>query len=410
MSADTPFVMGPFRVEPAINRIEGEAGPVELEPQVMDLLVYLAGARGEVRSKDEIAAALWPDASVNEDALSRTVWKLRQALGDDAKSPRYVQTVSRRGYRLIAPVEPADAAVKAPVGKVSAPVLMVSALVLVVILVGASVLLRSPQASAPDQGSQTRGETLALLDRADGFYAQYTRSDNEAALRLYERVLSEDPENAAALAGQANALTQRVIRWDLDGASNRSTLTEALQSGALDTPRAQAALERAEALAQEATRLDPGHARAWRALGLIKAAQSDFDAARRAYDRALVIDPENWGAMINLSELEELTGHPDRQADLLARSFEAMSRDYAVNPVAIRPWHSEVGLAVARLRAEAGAPQQAELWYRRVLALDPLNAEAVKGLARLLRAGGDEPGAEALCRELEAAGGGRCAP
>ena len=85
-----------------------------------------------------------------------------------------------------------------------------------------------------------------------------------------------------------------------------------------------------------------------------------------------------------------------------------MSRDYAANPVAIRPWQSEVGLTVARLRAEAGEPQQAELWYRRVLALDPLNVEAVNGLASVLRDGGDEQGAVALCRELEVAGGGLC--
>lgn len=410
MSAQTPFQMGPVRVEPAINRISGETGPVELEPQVMDLLVYLAEAKGEVRSKDEIASALWPDASVNEDALSRTVWKLRQALGDDAKSPRFVQTVSRRGYRLIMPIERGETVV-APAGlSITRAVLIFSAVLLVITLVGASILSRGGTSSTSEEAIRTHDATSELLDRADGFYAQYTRSDNEAALRLYERVLADEPQNAAALAGQANALTQRVIRWGLEGEANRTTLTEALKSGALETPRAEAALERAESLANEATRIDPGHARAWRALGLIKAAQSEFDAARRAYDRALVIDPENWGAMINLSELEDLTGHPERQADLLARSFDAMSRDYAANPVAIRPWQSEVGLAVARLRAEAREPQQAELWYRRVLALDPLNAEAVTGLAAVLRDGGDEQGANALCRELEAAGGGQCSP
>lgn len=408
MSAETPFQMGPVRVDPAINRLTTDTGTLELEPQVMDLLVYLAEARGEVRSKEQIAHALWPDASVNDDALSRTVWKLRQALGDNAKSPRFVQTVSRRGYRLIAPVEPlAIDSPKAPL-TVNRAMVLGAAAVLMVILVGASVLSRGDAPTGPETRLQSTDTLTDLLDRADGFYAQYTRSDNEAALRLYERVLAEAPQNAAALAGQANALTQRVIRWGLEGEANRTTLTEALQSGALETPRAQAALDRAEALAQEATRLDPGHARAWRALGLIKAAQSDFDAARRAYDRALVIDPENWGAMINLSELEDLSGDPERQAELLARSFEAMSRDYAANPVAIRPWQSAVGLSVARLRVEAGEPQQAELWYRRVLALDPLNAEAVSGLAEVLREGGDEQGADALCRELEAAGGGRC--
>ena len=139
MSADTPFQMGPVRVEPAMNRITSEEGPVELEPQVMDLLVYLAQAKGEVRSKDDIARALWPDASVNDDALSRTIWKLRQALGDDAKSPRFVQTVSRRGYRLIMPVAPLGAAMEAQTEtgpRVSATVLLASAAVLVVLLEG----------------------------------------------------------------------------------------------------------------------------------------------------------------------------------------------------------------------------------------------------------------------------------
>ena len=406
MRAETAFQIGPWRVDPGLNRITSPEGVIELEPQVMDLLTLLAKASGEVRSKEEIAAALWPNASVNDDALSRTVWKLRQALGDDARSPRYVQTVPRRGYRLIETVMPVTAPQGAGPLPVSTPLMLGAAALVALLLIAAS--FWTGRGPTGETGPQSQDETSALLSRADGFYVQYTRADNEAALRLYERALTADPENAAALAGQANALTQRVIRWGLEGEANRTTLTEALQSGEMEQPRAQAALARAEALAEEATALDPGHARAWRALGLIKAAQSDFDAARRAYDRALVIDPDNWGAMINLSELEDLTGHPERQAELLARSFEAMSRDYAANPVAIRPWHSAVGLSVARLRAEAGEPQQAELWYRRVLALDPLNAEAVNGLAAVLREGGDEAGADALCRELEAAGGGRC--
>ena len=408
MRAEAAFRIGPWRVDPLLNRITGPEGPVDLEPQVMDLLVLLAGAQGEVRSRDEIAAQLWPDASVNEDALSRTVWKLRQALGDDARAPRYVQTVPRRDSRLLEPVTP----VMPPAGHrrtpFSLPLLLAGAGLVAVLLVSLALLVgRNPPADMPVSPA---GDIAAQLSRADGFYVQYTRADNEAALRLYERVLADDPGNAAALAGQANALTQRVIRWGLDGGASRTTLTEALLSGEMERPRARAALSRAEALAREAAQLDPGHARAWRALGLIKAAQSDFAAARRAYDRALVINPDDWGSMINLSELEALTGRPERQTDLLARSFEAMSRDYIADPVAIRPWHSQVGLSVARLKTEAGQPQQAELWYRRVLALDPLNADAVTGLAALLRAGGDEQGAEALCRELETASGTGCAP
>ena len=74
----------------------------------------------------------------------------------------------------------------------------------------------------------------------------------------------------------------------------------------------------------------------------------------------------------------------------------------------IRPWHSEVGLSVARHKLEAGATEEAELWYRRVLTLDPLNLEAVRGLSGLLAASGDTAEAAALCADLQQATGVTC--
>jgi len=55
--------------------------------------------------KDELFAALWPDVAVTDNALTQAVSELRQALGDDPSKPTYIQTVARRGYRFIAPVE-----------------------------------------------------------------------------------------------------------------------------------------------------------------------------------------------------------------------------------------------------------------------------------------------------------------
>lgn len=98
------LIIGDWTVDARANRLIGPAGEVELEPRVMDLLVLLAGRPGEVMSKDEIAAALWGEVHVNDDALTRTVFKLRKALGDAARNSRYVATVPKRGYRLVAPV------------------------------------------------------------------------------------------------------------------------------------------------------------------------------------------------------------------------------------------------------------------------------------------------------------------
>ncbi|MAK64203.1 MAG: hypothetical protein CMF75_05575 [Maricaulis sp.] len=400
-------IIGEWSVDARANQITGPDGTVELEPRVMDLLILLAGQPGEVMSKDEIAKALWGEVHVNDDALTRTVFKLRKALGDEARNSRYVATVPKRGYRLVADVStPAERL--AATAETWHRKALIGTVVLVVLFLAAFLygLTQSPEpeADAP-QDAITR-----LLERADGFYSQFRRADNESALRLYTDALELDPDNAPALAGLANALTQRQIRYEGPGSQGqgRTTLTQALQSGWLDSETAQAALERAVALARRATDIDPSHTRAWRALGLALSAAGEFAQAERAYERALVIDPDDWGTMINLSELYTLMGAPDRSTPYLEQAWGAMERRYAVDPVEIRPWHSEVGLVVARRKQETGANEEAELWYRRVLTLDPLNAEAVRGLSGLLAASGDAEAAASLCTDLQQATGETC--
>src|SRR5689334_18910279 len=83
-----------------------------LEPKAMDLLFLLASMPGEAFSKDAIMERVWPGVVVGEDTLARAVSRLRKALGDDAKTPRYIETLHKRGYRLIADVGAAEAAPK----------------------------------------------------------------------------------------------------------------------------------------------------------------------------------------------------------------------------------------------------------------------------------------------------------
>ena len=72
----------------------------------MDLLVYLAQTAGQVISKDTLLNDVWGTDAVSESALTRTVTELRQALDDSADSPRILETIPKRGYRLIAAVVP----------------------------------------------------------------------------------------------------------------------------------------------------------------------------------------------------------------------------------------------------------------------------------------------------------------
>ena len=81
----------------------GKALP--LTPKVFDTLLILVENGGRIVGKEELMGRLWPDTFVEEANLSVNIQQLRRALGDRARQPRYVETVARRGYRLIADVE-----------------------------------------------------------------------------------------------------------------------------------------------------------------------------------------------------------------------------------------------------------------------------------------------------------------
>ncbi|WP_306250343.1 winged helix-turn-helix domain-containing protein [Parvularcula sp. IMCC14364] len=303
-----------------------DEGDLELEPRVMDLLMLLAKSAGQVISKEEIIASLWGDVHVNEDALTRCVFKLRKALGDDARNPRYIETLSKRGYRLLADVTFAESTHEGVTAQNAFGWKVAIGLVLVLALTVAIFAMSDFKTGL--QQLSPRDEVFAdRLVRADDFYSQFTRADNEAALRLYEAVLDEDPKNAAALAGLSNALAQRVIRYQGPGSEQirRGSLTAALESGWLENETALAELGRIVALAEEATTIDPAHERAWRALGLALSAQHEFEKAERAYERALLIAPDDWRTMINLSELNGLLGREDRSTPYRCRHGSSWS-------------------------------------------------------------------------------------
>src|ERR671913_287310 len=107
MPTAASYKFGPFVVDGGAYRLIREGVNVPLSPKIIDLLLFLAARPSILVSKDELFNALWPDVAVTDNALTQAVSELRQALGDDASSPTYIQTVARRGYRFIAPVESA---------------------------------------------------------------------------------------------------------------------------------------------------------------------------------------------------------------------------------------------------------------------------------------------------------------
>jgi DNA-binding winged helix-turn-helix (wHTH) protein len=101
-TAPHPFRLGDWLVQPQLNRLSRPGGEdVQLEPKMMDVLVHLARSPGEVISRDALIDAVWPEVFISESVLTRAIAGLRRALGDDARSPRFIETIAKRGYRLI---------------------------------------------------------------------------------------------------------------------------------------------------------------------------------------------------------------------------------------------------------------------------------------------------------------------
>ena len=100
--------IGDWSVEPALDVLRRGSETVRLEPKAMEVLVALASRPGQVVSREELFSVVWPGVVVGDEALSQVVTKLRKALGDDARVPTYIETISKRGYRLIAQVAPLE--------------------------------------------------------------------------------------------------------------------------------------------------------------------------------------------------------------------------------------------------------------------------------------------------------------
>jgi TolB-like protein/DNA-binding winged helix-turn-helix (wHTH) protein len=98
------FKIGAWRVEPGLNTVSHNGTTAHLEPKVMEVLVCLAAQPGEPVSKEDLLRTVWPDTFVSDDVLTRSISELRRMFADDAKDSRFIQTIPKRGYRLIAPV------------------------------------------------------------------------------------------------------------------------------------------------------------------------------------------------------------------------------------------------------------------------------------------------------------------
>ncbi len=98
------FFVNDWLVTPPKGLLARADETVRLEPKAMDVLVYMASRPNEVITRDELERDVWRGAQVGYDAVTNTIIKLRKALGDDSRDPRFIATLPKRGYQLIASI------------------------------------------------------------------------------------------------------------------------------------------------------------------------------------------------------------------------------------------------------------------------------------------------------------------
>jgi TolB-like protein/DNA-binding winged helix-turn-helix (wHTH) protein/Tfp pilus assembly protein PilF len=102
--AHKTYEFGPFRLELKDHLLSRNGKPISLTPRAFDVLVCLIDERGHLVSKDELMEKVWADSFVEEGNVSRTIWMLRKELGDKRTPYKYIQTITKRGYRFVADV------------------------------------------------------------------------------------------------------------------------------------------------------------------------------------------------------------------------------------------------------------------------------------------------------------------
>lgn len=164
------FRVGDWQVRPDACEIVRENEVVKLEPRVMDLLQRLASQPGAVHTRIQLEEQVWPGMVVGYDALTKSIGKLRDALGDTNKPARYIETIPKKGYRLIAPVA-ADSETGTDVAAAPSAVytgkrsFAAGAMAIVAVLTGIVVLvsLNLQKGAGPDAAPDVTGKHFLLV-------------------------------------------------------------------------------------------------------------------------------------------------------------------------------------------------------------------------------------------------------
>lgn len=303
----TNLRFGTFELDTEARELRRSGLRVRLQPQPFKVLETLASRPGEVVDREELRRLLWGDGTfvAFEPALNFCVSRVRLALGDDARSPRFVETVPRRGYRFLASVQRSDAvapkeASPRPAGRSRR---VAAGLVAACLGIFAATLLQPSGGRIPLATAGTRdAAALRAYDRARALCG---REGWRESIGLYSEAVRRDPGFAPAFAGMAESYLALA------------------EHGGLDPDQA---LPAAREAALAALGLED-RADARRLLGVVRLGYEwDWAAAERELRHALALDPAARATQVAFARYLSARG---RHADAVAvmRRAEARAPD-----------------------------------------------------------------------------------
>jgi DNA-binding winged helix-turn-helix (wHTH) protein/tetratricopeptide (TPR) repeat protein len=429
MRDQVAYEFGPVRINLSTRKLIRDGECVQVQARGFDALLLLVQKRSEVVSKAELLSTIWPDTYVDESNLPVMISAIRRAIGDDGRNQKYIQTVSKFGYRFVGEVteirtvEPAVPVVRARGFDIPAPRhryarfsvvagCATAALVAVILLyrlngsAGAGHVAAASQSPAAfawtDERSRSSSRSEAEMWYQKGRYAWnlQTKGGFLQSIEYYQKAIAADPGYAPAYAGLARSY---VI---------------------LPSYSAQPDYERARAAALKAVSLDDGLADAHISLGtVVMIGDRNFARAEREFRRAIALDPHSSLAegqlalcLAAVGKTGDAVTHARRSKALDALSVRAAtdlgivlyySRRFSEaasefeEVLKLDPYYYRAALHLGKTYLSLGRFDDA----RRVLAeasILPDHDPAVDGLTAEAKAlGGDIEGAKAILAVLE---------
>jgi len=273
---------GTFELDEEKAQLSRDGRPVKLAPQPFRLLLLLASRPGELVTRDEIRQQIWGgDTFVDfEQGVNFCVKQVRAVLRDDAERPLYVETLPRRGYRFIAPVQhTAERGNGSPtLHRPPSPIGLRRTLPRWAVIVSALLLIATAALAA---GSLWKSRVLVTkptcranedLELGRFFLEKTRKADTSTAIQHFEAAAKEDPNCAPAYAGLADAYNQLAGVF-IAGEPPTNVRLLAIRA------------------ATRAIQLDPNLAQAYTALGYTAMHEFDWQQAERVLRRAIDLDP-----------------------------------------------------------------------------------------------------------------------